>query len=934
MLFGTGFAKEPLRGSWRTHKQRVMTEKKEEKRHKAEDESSSNWHTMEAEAVLDQLETSEDGLSEKEAKERLSSTGPNALPSAGKRGPVKRFIVQFHNILIYVLIVAAAVTIVLGHWLDAGVILGVVVINAIIGFIQEGKAEKALESLKEMLSPTAKVIRDGNEDEIPAEELVPGDIVSFQAGDKIAADVRLVEAKNLKVEESVLTGESEAVAKSLEPVEEKAVLGDRDCMGFSSTLVSYGQGKGVVVATGSETEVGKINRMLSEVEELKTPLLRQIAQFSRWLAIVILGLSFLAFVVMFFVRGDDPAELFLTVVALAVASIPEGLPAILTIALAIGVRRMADRHAIIRKLPAVETLGSVTTIFSDKTGTLTRNEMTVKKVTTTGGAYEVQGSGYKPEGAIEKEGETVDPEEDPILRSLLQAAALCNDAEISKDEDGTWTLKGDPTEGALVTLAAKAGFKPEELEKDFPRKNEIPFESERRFMATLHESEEQSVAFVKGGPEKVLSLCAKQAKGDAEEALDEDFWKEKAGELAKEGNRVLALAAKKDIDVSGEFKENDLKENLVLLGLVGIYDPPREEATKAVKECREAGILVKMVTGDHTLTARAIGRELGLIEEDGEVCKGSELEDESDEELARMVPKTGIFARVDPEHKMRLVEAMQNNGHIVAMTGDGVNDAPALKRADVGVAMGIKGTDVSRDASEMVLTDDNFASIASAVAEGRTVYDNLRKAIIFLLPTNGGQASIIMTALFFGLTRPLTPVQALWINMVTAVTLALSLAFEPPEDQVMRRKPRDPKEPILTRFFVWRIALVSLLLLFSALGLFFWELNIREKEIEIARTAAVNMVFFGQAFYLFNTRFITGSSLKISVLTGNAYTWVAVTALVALQLAYTYLPIMQNLFSSGPITPDTWGIILTASFLIFLLIEAEKWIVRRWVSNL
>jgi magnesium-transporting ATPase (P-type) len=901
---------------------------------------SENWHAQQSGEVLERLQSRSAGLSTEEAERRLAEHGPNELPPPTKRGPVARFLYQFHNVLIYVLLAAAAVTAFLGHWLDMGVILGVVVINALIGFIQEGKAERALESLREMLSPQATVLRDGEPVEIAAVELVPGDVVLIDSGDKVPGDLRLLECKNLKIEESALTGESEAVDKSVEPVAADTELGDRRCLAFSSTLVTYGVGKGVVVATGSDTEIGKISAMLAEVESMTTPLLQQTARFGRWLTVVILALSVLTFLFGWFLREYELAELFLSVVALAVAAIPEGLPAIMTIALALGVQRMAGRNAIIRRLPAIETLGAVSIIFTDKTGTLTRNEMTVKMVLTSEGAFDVEGTGYQPEGRLVRDGSDVSLDDYPVLRQLIRAGVGCNDSRIVKHiehgqsdesaEPGRWKLQGEPTEGALVVLGMKVGFGKSRIDNDYPRIDAVPFESEHRYMATLHRLPEGdgAIVFVKGGPERVLGMCDRQLRGESDEPLDAEYWQRESDEIAARGQRVLALAQRPLSDMPEVLNPSDVEEGLVFLGYVGIFDPPREEAVRAVQDCQAAGIIVKMVTGDHALTARAIGHALGLVEEDGPVMTGRELEQADDEELDRIVPKINIYARASPEHKLRLVKAVQENGQIVAMTGDGVNDAPALKRADVGVAMGIKGTEVSKDSAAMVLADDNFASIAHAVEEGRAVYDNLRKTILFLLPTNGGQASIILCAILLGLTMPLTPVQALWVNMVSAVTLALALAFEPPEHGVMQRPPRDPREPMLPGYFLWRIAAVSFLLLITALGLFYWELHAQDADLSVARTATVNMIFFGQAFYLFNTRFVTASSFRRAVLVGNGYVWISVAALIIIQLFYTYAPFMQRLFGSGPLSPQTWLIIMAAGFAIFVLVEIEKRVIR------
>ncbi|MBZ0145438.1 MAG: HAD-IC family P-type ATPase, partial [Rhodocyclaceae bacterium] len=688
------------------------------------------------------------------------------MPPPKKRGPLLRFLAQFHNVLIYVLLAAVAVTAALGHYVDSGVILAVVLANTVIGFFQEGKAEAALDAIRNMLSHTAAVLRDGRRREIPAEELVPGDIVFLASGDKVPADLRLVEARSLRVDEAALTGESEAVEKDLAPVAEAAPIGDRRPMAYSGTLVTYGQAKGLVTATGEATEIGRIGRMLAEVEEIATPLLRKMAVFARWLtgAILLSAAALFAFGVL--ARDFSVAEMFTAAVGLAVAAIPEGLPTILTVTLAIGVQRMARRHAIIRRLPAVETLGSVTVICSDKTGTLTKNEMTVQRVVTAGRTFEVGGAGYAPHGGFSVDGAELALPDAPELADIARAALLCNDA-VLHEAGGEWKLEGDPTEGALLTLALKAGLERHYESESLPRVDAIPFESEHRFMATLHHDHAgHAFAFVKGAPERLLQMCTRQRVAGEDRPLDDAFWHRQVEALAAAGQRVLALAEAPMEKGKRELDFADVEQGLTLLALVGIIDPPREEAIAAVAQCRAAGIRVKMITGDHGVTARAIGAAMG-IGDGRRVLTGAEIEALDDAALRGAVREVDVFARASPEHKLRLVRALQAEGEIVAMTGDGVNDAPALKQADVGVAMGLKGTEAAKEAAEMVLADDNFASIAHAVEEGRTVYDNLRKAITFLLPINGGESLSLVAAVLLGLTLPITPVQILWVNMVS-----------------------------------------------------------------------------------------------------------------------------------------------------------------------
>ena len=891
-----------------------------------------DWHAESVQAVLELLETTPDGLSKETAANRLAEHGPNRLPEPKRRGPLLRFFFQFHNVLIYVLIAASAVTAMLGHWVDASVILGVVIINAIIGFVQEGKAENALLAIRQMLSPNAIVRRGGQQITIPAEELVPGDIVVLQSGDKVPADLRMVRAKGLQIQESVLTGESVAVEKLTDPVAQDAVIGDRRCMSYSGTLVTHGQGIGVVVATGTQTEIGRISTLVSEVESLTTPLLRQMAQFGRWLTAAILILAAVTFVFGVLIRDYVMAEMFLASVSLAVAAIPEGLPAIMTITLAIGVQRMARRNAIIRRLPAVETLGAVTVICSDKTGTLTRNEMTVRAIATASNLFELGGTGYDPHGAISLMGKDVLPEQRPLLLEVTRAAVLCNDASLEQ-KDSEWFVHGDPMEGALLVAGLKAGLDLDTEAKKFPRTDLIPFESEHRFMATLHHSHSgEAFIFLKGAPERVLEMCCHQRTSDGDQPLDREPWLARIEQMAQRGQRVLAIAVKPVNSEQMELMFGDVENELTLLGMFGLIDPPREEAIEAVRTCGQAGIRVKMITGDHGATACAIGRQLKLINTD-EVLTGQELERMSEEELRRLVNDVDVYARVNPEHKLRLVRLLQEQGLIVAMTGDGVNDAPALKRADVGTAMGHKGTEAAKEAAEMVLADDNFASITHAVEEGRTVYDNLKKAILFILPTNGGEALIILAAILFGFHQlPLTPVQILWVNMVTAVTLALSLAFEPPEQNVMRRPPRNAQEPMLTTHLIWRIVFVSIILMSGTFGLFLWEME-QGASIEHARTVAVNTLVMFEIFYLFNSRYITASVFNRAGLTGNRYVLIAIAVLVIFQLGFTYLAPIQSLFGTTAIDSDIWLRILLVSSSVLFLVELEKYFVRHRVRN-
>ncbi len=895
-------------------------------------EVAQNWHAESVQTVFDALQTTENGLSDEEAVKRLEQHGPNRIAEAESRSPWLRFFYQFHNVLIYVLVVAAVVTALLQHWIDAGVIFAVVLINAVIGFMQEGKAENALRAIRRMLSLNAMVMRDGRQQSIPAQALVPGDIVFVQSGDKVPADLRLFWVKELQVQEAALTGESMAVSKTTEPVAGQVVIGDRRSMAFSGTIVTRGQAAGIVVATGAQTQLGLISTLVADVENVTTPLLRQMAQFGRMLTVVILIIAAVNFAFGVLVHDYLLPEMFLASVSLAVAAIPEGLPAIMTITLAIGVQRMARRNAIIRKLPAVETLGAVSVICTDKTGTLTRNEMMVRSIADAHNLFELSGEGYDPHGAISLQNKDVQLEQHALLSGALRAAMLCNDAALEKSDAG-WQVHGDPMEGALLVAGIKAGLDRELEMKNYPRTDLIPFESEHRFMATLHHSHKnEAFIYLKGAPENVLEMCQRQLTQQGEQALDKKYWLSRLEAMADSGQRVLAIALKPVASDQLELNFTDVEGGMVMLGLFGLIDPPRTEAVEAVCRCRSAGIRIKMITGDHGITARAIARQLKLDNVD-DFLTGQDIDRMSEDELRTRVLQVDVYARVNPEHKLLLVRLLQEQGLIVAMTGDGVNDAPALKRADVGTAMGQNGTEAAKEAAEMVLADDNFASIAHAVEEGRTVYDNIKKAILFILPTNGGQALIILVAILLGFTQlPLTPVQILWVNMVTAVTLALALAFEPPEKNVMQRPPRDTSEPMLTAHFIWRIGFVSLILMGGTFGLFLWEMD-RGASIEHARTVAVNTLVVFEIFYLFNSRYITAPVFNWSGFIGNPYVLVAIAVLIAFQLSFTYLAPMQMLFGTTAISLEIWLRIILVSSSVLFLVELEKYFARKMQAS-
>ena len=885
------------------------------------------WHAMSADDVEERLATNtQSGLDAAEASARLQMHGPNRLPEGKKRGPFLRFLAQFNNILIYVLLVAGFTKLMLNLWVDAGIIFAVVVLNSLIGFIQEGKAEKALDSIRNMLSIDARAVRSGKTRMIPAEQLVPGDVVILESGDKIPADLRLVDVKNLRTEEAALTGESVPVDKETDALSANATIGDRENMAFSGTMVVSGRAAGVVVATGSETELGRINQLLASVSSLETPLLRKIKTFGYVITAAIAIASVLIFAYGKWVKGLNFIELFQAVVGIAVSVIPEGLPALITITLAIGVQRMAQRHAIIRRLPAVETLGSVSRICSDKTGTLTLMEMMVVSAVTAEFAYEITGDGYAPDGAVLKDGEPV--HEDPVLALMGRVCVLCNDADLFQHE-GSWKVEGDPTEGALYPFARKLGLDRASEAAAWPRLDAIPFESEHKFMATLHRSVTgEDALFVKGAPEVILEHCNRQQTARGETAsLDAEHFMRAADRLAAQGERVLALAWLDNPGLAtGNFGPADLPKTLVMLGLIGLLDPPRREAIEAVKECHDGGIRVTMITGDHKITAAAIAKILGIGDGTTAIA-GSEIEAMDSATLQDRVRYVDVFARASPEHKLRLVKAIQANGEVVAMTGDGVNDAPSLKKADIGVAMGIKGTEVTKEAAGMILADDNFASITAAVKEGRTVYNNIEKAMLFMLPTNFAQGLVIAVAILFGFTLPITAPQILWVNMVTSVALGLVISFEPHELDVMNRPPRAVGRPIVTRFGIWRIVFVGLALLVFTLSAFFW-MKSQGASDALARTVAVNAITIGQVFYLLNSRYLLDSSFSLMAHIGNRYLPVGIGAVVILQLLFTYAPPFQALFGNEAIPLWVWPWLLAGGLLFFTVVEAEKLIIR------
>ncbi len=895
---------------------------------------------------------SEQGLQEDEVAPRRETYGPNVLSSRRGPGPVELFLHQIHQPLIYILLAAAAVTLALQEYVDAAVIFGVVLINAVVGFIQESRAVRAIEALAKTLVTEATVVRGGRKSRVPAAEIVPGDLVLLQSGDKVPADLRLLRTRDLQVAEAALTGESVPVDKSPAVLSPEVPLADRKNMAYASTLVTFGQGAGVVVAVGDETEVGRISRLIAAVEQMQTPLTRRIAHFSRVLLIAILGLAAVNFAVGM-LRGQAAVEMFMASVALAVAAIPEGLPAAVTITLAIGVARMARRRAIIRRLPAVETLGSTTVICSDKTGTLTENQMTVAALVAGGEHFTVTGVGYQPHGEIH----TTDPvrKADDVVSSdgpaptrlsvddlhgrvalleCLRAGLLCNDSHLLQAESG-WAIQGDPTEGALLVVAGKAGLGADVLREELPRIDSIPFESEHQYMATVHDQgiDRPRLVYVKGSVEAVLERSAMALdRAGHRQALDPDAIHSQAATLAARGLRVLAFARKDMPAETATVSRSDVSADLTFLGLQAMIDPPRSEALAAVRACQSAGIRVKMITGDHAATAAAIATQLGLDGNDTQgppevgAATGDSLDRLSDQDLIEAAERTAVFARVAPEQKLRLVRALQARGHVVAMTGDGVNDAPALKQANIGVAMGQGGTDVARETADMVLTDDNFASIVAAVEEGRGVFDNLTKFIVWTLPTNVGEGLVVMVAVLLGTALPIAPVQILWINMMTAITLGLMLAFEPREPRIMERPPRDPHAPLLSASLLKRLGLVSLLFLIGAFGLFWWMLEFKHASLAEAQTVAANVIVIGELFYFFNCRSLTQSMFRIGVLSNKAALGGA-AATLGLQVLFSQTAPMNRLFHTAPIGWHAWMAITAFGMAVFVIIEIEKYLV-------
>jgi Ca2+-transporting ATPase len=883
------------------------------------------WYQLDEKEVFKRFQTSEEGLSEAQAKKHLETYGPNTIAEKKETNRLQIFIRQFTSPLIYILLIAALVTFLLQSYTDTGVILTVVVFNAIIGFIQEFKAEESMRALKQLMVPKAKVLRENREKEISSGELVPGDIVLLTSGAKVPADLRLSHTLELKIDESMLTGESLPAEKVTKPIEEKNLSpGDQRNMAFMGTVVVNGRGRGVVVTTGSQTVLGSIATEVKEAEGIQAPLQQKFHKFSKRIGFVVLAASILLFLIGIFI-GENLKEMFMTAVAAAVATIPEGLPVVLTIALAVGVRRMAKRHAIIRKLAAVETLGSTTVICTDKTGTLTKNEMTVKVIFDGEHVFDVTGTGYDPEGEILHEWTVPTEEERKNLFMALRIGLLCNESHLYK-EDEEVKVDGDPTEGALIVSALKGGLIPEKEKNVYKQMAILPFESERGFMATLHwnGNDRKRLIFIKGAPEKVLDLCTGclVAEGLRAEAIFQT-----ADRFAKEGMRVLAMAYREAPETMEELNENNVRGSYILAGIQGMIDPPRPEVIDAIKGCRQAGIRVVMITGDHPTTAMAIGKMLNISHDTSKALTGREIEEMDDDQLSAKVREVSVFARVAPHHKLRIVDQLMRRGEIVAVTGDGVNDAPALKKGHLGVAMGKKGTDVAKEASDMVITDDNFATIFSAVEEGRVVFDNIRKVVFFLIPTGVAAIGSIIGSILMGLPMPYTPSQLLWINLVTNGFQVIALTFEPKERNVLNRPPRDPREGVMSRILIERTILVGLLI---SVGVIFKFAHALEEgvSLERARTVAVTTMVFFQFFQAWNSRSESQSIFQISFFS-NPWIVYGLIASILAQLALIYLPILQWIFKTEPLTWLEWMKIAAMSLTVILLVEMDKFIRRK-----
>jgi len=881
-----------------------------------------NWYRLDKDKILERLQTTLDGLTDEEIGARVQRYGLNKITGDEKTSRVKIFLRQFASPLIYILLIASVITFLFNEYIDTGVILAIVVLNAVIGYVQEYKAEQSVQALKKLFVLKARVIRNGREKEVVSEELVPGDIVLLSSGAKVPADLRVYQAQELRIEESILTGESFPIEKVTALIEEdNLTFGDQKNMAFMGTIVVSGRAKCIVVGTGSSTALGSIAQEVKHVIPVKAPIQEKIDRFVKYIGILVLFASALVFALGIYL-GESIKEMFMTAVATAVATVPEGLPIVVTITMAVGVAKMARRNAIVRKLPTVETLGSTTVIGSDKTGTLTRNEMTVRLIYDGEHTYEITGNGYEPKGEFLHEKMPVETEELEALKTVLRIGLLCNESDVY-EENGHYMIDGDPTEGALIVAAMKAGLNPEEERKKFKQINIIPFESERGYMATLHHHNGQKIIFAKGAAEHVLDMCTTCVI--SETLIRKDFLRF-SNSLAKEGLRVLAVAYKNVPSDTEKITQHDIASGLILGGLQGMIDPPREEAIRAVEECKHAGIRTVMITGDHAVTAIAIGKKLGISDEYAGVLTGREIETMSDEDLFQKVRETSIYARVSPQHKLRIVRQLKKHGEIVAVTGDGVNDAPALKAAHIGIAMGRTGTEVAKEAADMIITDDNFASIFAAVEEGRIVFENIRKVIFFLIPTGLAAVLSIIGAMLFGLPLPYVASQLLWINLVTNGLQVIALSLEPGEKGITRRPPRNPKEGIMSRLLIQRTILVGIII--SAGVILNYMLAIKSGDsLEQARTVAVTTMVFFQFFQAWNSRSEQESILKMNPL-GNPFLFFGLIASVSAHLVVLYVPALQWIFRTVPLAIPEWIEVLIVSVTILLAVEIDKWLRR------
>jgi len=893
---------------------------------------NENWHNLEVSEVLDSLSSKRDGLSQEEAQRRLAEFGPNELAGKEKISPWAIFLEQFNNFLIIILLVAVALSAITGEVADAIVIFAIVLFAAGLGFIQEYRAERAMEVLKRMAAPMASVLRNGKEAEIPSRELAPGDIIILRTGDRIPADCRLIEAVNLKADEASLTGESVPVEKTAQALSGEVKISDRKNIAFMGTAAVYGRGTAVVTATGMATEFGKIATMLQEVEKEQTPLQINLDQLGKWIAIGALALCFILAGIGV-LRGHEILEMLIWGVSLAVAAVPEALPAVVTISLALGVQRMVRRHALVRKLQAVETLGCTTFICSDKTGTLTQDQMTIRRIYVDGKLIDVTGVGYEPKGEFHFDGKALPPD-DTALQKLLHTGSLCNDTSLTS-ANGVWGIKGDPTEGALVVTAAKAGLWQEKLQSQFPRIHEIPFSSETKRMTTVHQAPQGKIAYSKGAPEVILNSCSHIYRNGQEVKLTDGDTKDIlsiAHQMAGDALRVLGMAYKRLPDIAGTAET--VEQDMVFVGLAGMIDPPREEVKEAVKLCDQAGIKSVMITGDHKLTAVAIAKELGILKE-GVALTGAEIDNLSDEEFEALVEKIEVYARVSPAHKLRVIEALAKKGHVVAMTGDGVNDAPALKKADIGVAMGISGTDVTKEAADMVLTDDNFASIVAAVEEGRGIFGNIKKYLIYLLSCNLGEillmAIVILFGPLFGLpagTIPLIAIQLLYVNLATDGLPAIALSVDPPDLDIMSQKPRPRNQTIFTTPVLRYLASAGIWTALVTLAVFLWAVDSGKDPLEAQGVCFLTLILI-EFFNAFNCRSLEYSLFKIGPFSNRWLIW-AILATMAMTVPIFYVPFLEEVFHVHALTLTDWIVATLSASTIFIVVEIYKLISSRF----